>query len=61
MEKDNYREYMTECIHLKACRRLCKMKNIHNRGCNVNCSAFEIKEKKQELFDPYGWDWWYFG
>lgn len=30
-----------DCIHLKACRRLCKLKKIRNRGCNMNCSAYQ--------------------
>ncbi len=34
-------EFKDDCIHLKACRRLCKMHNLRNRGCNENCTAYE--------------------
>ena len=39
-----------DCIHLKACRRLCKLFKMKNgetfsRGCNKDtCSAYETKE-----------------
>ena len=37
-------EYPEDCIHLKACRRLCKIAKIASRGCNFNCSAYETNE-----------------
>ncbi len=39
--------YMEDCIHLKACRRLCKKVKTKYygmqiaRGCNSECSAYE--------------------
>ena len=35
--------YQENCKHLKACRRLAKMFNIKNRGCNECCTAYEPK------------------
>ena len=38
------REYAEDCIHLKACRRMCKYHNINNRGCTKSyCTAYEPK------------------
>lgn len=34
-------EYMEDCIHLHACRRLCKIHKIKSRGCNIDCTAYE--------------------
>ena len=40
-------KYMEDCIHLKACRRLCVIAkesydiNPFSRGCNENCNAYE--------------------
>ena len=33
-------EYMEDCVHLHACRRISKFHKIRNRGCNSNCSAY---------------------
>lgn len=39
--------YMDDCIHLKACRRVCKIVKAKYygmsiaRGCNSECSAYE--------------------
>lgn len=37
-------QYMEDCIHLKACRRMSKLltsKGVHvNRGCNEECTAY---------------------
>ena len=39
--------YMEDCLHLKACRRLCKKVKNENfgvsvlRGCNEECSAYQ--------------------
>ena len=43
-------EFAEDCIHLKACRRLCKMirkdyKLAFCRRCNENCSAYEPKQR----------------
>lgn len=41
--------YMEDCIHLKACRRLCKKVRAKYfgmqiaRGCNSECSAYESR------------------
>lgn len=53
------REYKDDCIHLKACRRLCKIGKITNRCCNDSCTAYE-QEQKQPV-DTWGWDFGYFG
>lgn len=38
------RDYAEDCIHLKACRRLCKYHNINNRGCRKDyCTAYESR------------------
>ena len=39
-----YSDYMDDCIHLKACRRLCKIGKINSRGCNSSCTAYETNE-----------------
>lgn len=44
-------DYAQNCIHLRACRRLCKIakqyyKPINNRNCNEDCSAYEPDEPK---------------
>ena len=40
----NYDNYPQDCIHLKACRRLCKIARnkgiVLGRGCSVDCSAY---------------------
>ena len=34
--------YADDCIHLKACRRICKYYKITKRGCTKNyCTAYE--------------------
>lgn len=39
------REFADDCIHLKACRRMCKYHGINNRGCTKSyCTAYEPKE-----------------
>ena len=39
------RDYADDCIHLKACRRICKFHNINNRGCRADyCTAYESKD-----------------
>ena len=43
-------DFKEDCVHLHACRRLCKMHDIRNRGCNDSCTAYcennhEAKEK----------------
>lgn len=44
------KEMYEDCIHLKACRRLCKLFKMKNgetfsRGCNKDtCSAYETDE-----------------
>jgi hypothetical protein len=40
-------EYQENCIHLKACRRLCKIFNKRGRGCNENCTAYENNAEKK--------------
>lgn len=43
---------MEDCMHLKACRRLCKIGKIHGRGCNEFCTAYEKKcENKEYIID----------
>lgn len=56
-------EYMEDCIHLHACRRLCKMHKIKSRGCNDDCTAYQTEDDfiPPEPIDPYGWDWIRFG
>ena len=40
---NNY--YADDCIHLKACRRICKFHKINNRGCKPDyCTAYETEE-----------------
>lgn len=41
-----YREYQDDCMHLKACRRLCKiakkeLKKTLVRRCDETCTAYE--------------------
>lgn len=39
------RNYAKDCIHLKACRRICKYYQINNRGCTKDyCTAYENEE-----------------
>lgn len=38
---------MMDCIHLRACRRLCKLFNIKNRGCNIDCSAYKYGAEEE--------------
>lgn len=33
-------DWASDCIHLKACRRLSKIGNMRNRGCNDTCTAY---------------------
>lgn len=41
-------EYMEDCVHLKACRRLVKIfKTKECRGCNENCTAYEPESEKR--------------
>lgn len=46
------REYMTDCIHLKACRRLQKWNKkagfTHGRGCNDYCTTYLSGELEYE-------------
>lgn len=63
-------EYAEDCIHLKACRRLCKMHDIKTgRGCNTKtCTAYisqrevytknEVKKVRNGTWDDckYGLD-----
>ena len=44
-KKDFYYNYMEDCIHLRACRRLQKIAEQYkgkriSRGCNNRCSAY---------------------
>lgn len=35
-------DFAEDCIHLKACRRICKFHKINNRGCRKDyCTAYE--------------------
>lgn len=34
-------DYAYDCVHLHACRRLCKRNGIKSRGCNMNCTAYQ--------------------
>lgn len=37
-------DFAEDCVHLKACRRICKFHNINNRGCRADyCTAYEPK------------------
>lgn len=40
MENNNY---MKDCVHLHACRRIGKLEGnkVRARGCNENCTAYE--------------------
>ena len=44
------REYQEDCIHLKACRRLCKIHKINKRGCNENCHAYVSGEEPELIY-----------
>lgn len=53
MEKFNV-EYADDCIHLKACRRICKFHKINNRGCQKDyCTAYETIEDFTSENDLY--------
>lgn len=46
-------EFAEKCIHLRACRRLCKIakeyyKPIANRGCSPDCSAYEPEDNERK-------------
>lgn len=46
------KEYADDCIHLKACRRMCKYHNINNRGCRKDyCTAYESKGEYIKIDD----------
>ena len=47
--------YMKDCIHIKACRRLCKIANIKNRGCNDRCTAYVSGNIGWFKYTPYDW------
>lgn len=53
-------DYPTDCIHLKACRRLCKLSRKEGtyitRGCNEKCSAYETLESFMEENSLYYYD-----
>lgn len=53
IRKNMKREYKDDCIHLKACRRLCKMYDIKQRSCNENCSAYIGGNKERFLSHEY--------
>jgi hypothetical protein len=47
--------FAEDCIHLVACRRLCKIakayyKQINNRGCNPSCIAYEKKDEEERKY-----------
>lgn len=43
------RQYADDCIHLKACRRMCKIAQIYNRHCNAEtCTAYESADKRRD-------------
>lgn len=44
-------DYMEDCIHLKACRRMCKLrgwKKGYSRGCDDMCSAYQSADEESE-------------
>ena len=46
------RDYADDCIHLKACRRICKFHNINNRRCKKDCcTAYEPKSNFIKIED----------
>ena len=50
-EMNNYAE---DCIHLKACRRICKYHKINNRGCTEDyCTAYQNIDDFMEEYDLY--------
>ena len=39
-------QYAEDCIHLRACRRLCVIGKVNNRYCkSETCTAYESKSK----------------
>lgn len=47
---------MADCLHLKSCRRLCKISESNNnkklvRGCNENCSAYVSEQEIRDIFN----------
>ena len=50
----NMNNYAEDCIHLKACRRICKYHKINNRGCTEDyCTAYQNINDFMEEYDLY--------
>ena len=49
----NYNNYPDNCIHLHACRRICKIYKIQNRDCNKECTAYETEQDLIENSKEY--------
>ena len=44
--------YAEDCVHLHACRRLCKIAKVKSRGCNAEtCTAYESYVEDAEWDD----------